>query len=806
MHDLRNVMSTKRHVGNFLCALLILVACGAGCRSLPAKEDAVAEKAAVPKQITGIMVSGSRSADSTALDRLIISGNTELQYTSVKKNQPVGVVLYFPQTSLADIQAETQPNSNIIASIKTYQQPDQNNARIEIDLKKDAEYTVERKGPDLEVLFNAIAAASVSNPIMENEIGVEQIDEQSGAMLSEAQPILALEEEPVALAQIIPAQQSPQKQQAPLAKSGRPAVIDRIDFSSQESGKSAVIIGTTEPVEFDISKVSDRTLRIRLFNSKLPQFRRNRPLITTRFESAVDRVSPVQTSEKENITDIIIELRETVPYRPIQDGTDITVYFDPSSIGPRPLEAANLPDWQQVLNKAETVDEIPTASTSDAQVTDIQAVSDDPYAKLVMARKDYKGQKIALDFYKTDIKNVFRILQQISGKNYAIDKNVNGEVTISLDKPVPWDQVLDLVCRMNQLGTIPEGDIIRVATLSTIKNEEKARQEQIKAMKEREEQEKTLEPLFTEFIEISYANADKEIVSHLSDIKTPRGKITVDKRNNQLIITDTQDAIQKAKQVIEKIDTVPMQVQIEARIVEVNDDYTRELGFQWGASGEEIYSNDLGGQYGYNLVMNTPYKGNNDSTGLLAFNFERLDAWGTPFVLDAALRAMEQQGKGKIISSPKILTLDNQSAMIKQGLRVPYQTVEDNEVNIAFEDVDLLLEVTPQVTADRRISLNITTTKNEIVGEAPSGDLITSTNEAQTRLLVDDGDTIVIGGVVKTTLQESESGFPVLKDMPIVGWLFKSVSKENTKNELLIFITPRIVQLEQKNLVQVETR
>jgi type IV pilus assembly protein PilQ len=360
---------------------------------------------------------------------------------------------------------------------------------------------------------------------------------------------------------------------------------------------------------------------------------------------------------------------------------------------------------------------------------------------------------------------------------------------------------------MNQLGRVEQGDIIRIATTATLSAEEVAQQKKMQAIKERIEQAKKLEPLVTEYIPINYANAQSEILKHIENIKTPeRGNITVDKRNNQLIITDTSAVIQKMAEIISEIDKVTPQVLIEARIVEVNDDFDREIGVAWSASGEDIYKSNLDGMYSYNIAMNTPIRAEDVSagSGIIDFNFTRLDAWGTPIVLDAALKAMESSGQGKIISSPKILTLDNQKATIKQGQQFPYQTVEDGEVNIEFQDVDLLLEVTPHVTPDGRVAMKMKTTKNEIIGFISTGDPIISTNEADTQLLVDDGETIVIGGVVKNDVKLTESGFPILKDIPMIGWLFKSKIESNSKQELLIFLTPRIVQLEQREMVRAE--
>ncbi len=186
---------------------------------------------------------------------------------------------------------------------------------------------------------------------------------------------------------------------------------------------------------------------------------------------------------------------------------------------------------------------------------------------------------------------MFKILQQVSGKNYAVDKDVTGEVTISLEKPVPWDQVLDLILKMNQLGKVEHEDIIRIAKTATLQKEQEALQEKMKAIQARIEQEKTLEPLVTEYMLINYANAEKEIAPNIKDILTKdRGSMTIDSRNNQIIITDTRAILGKVKAIINEIDRVTPQVLIEARIVEINDTFNREIGMSWSANGEDIYN------------------------------------------------------------------------------------------------------------------------------------------------------------------------------------------------------------------------
>jgi type IV pilus assembly protein PilQ len=790
----------------FLAFLLLVVA--AGCVSTPADKDAPIDQAALAvgqKTITGIETVATEGADT-----VIIKSTGGLSYTSVKQHDPLGVILVFPETSLGELASEYTPDSRTIRRITPSLSPDQKNVRLEIGLALDLPYEVIKNGDDLEIVFTH----------------EEEITDAGDAVATPATMGTASEKAATSW--------SPAATQRFSSKgSGKSSTIEKIDFSSQEDGKSMVILGTTDPVAYDVQKISDRKLKVRLHNTRLPDFRKDRPLIATRFESAIDRIDPVQARDAANTTDIIISLRELVPYRPVQTGNVLTLYFDASSVGPRPMAVSKAPDWQNALNENSTAADssYPETLSQMPPKKQNQAVPGSRYAELMKENKQYTGQRIALDFYQTDIKNVFKILQQVSGKNYAVDKDVTGEVTISLEKPVPWDQVLDLILQMNKLGKEEKTDIIRIATLETLKKEEEDRAAQMKAEMERIEKSQQLIPIETVYLPISYADAEKDVyplIKDYSESKTKnkeergdflglgkvseRTKAVLDKRNNQLIVTSSKEGIAKFTEFLSKIDKVTPQVLIEARIVEISDTFDRDLGVEWGAQGENIYKNNLAGQYSYNMAMNLPgtefYTDqieNGMSGGAIGLSFERLDAWGTPIVLDATLRAMEQEGNGKIISAPKILTMDNQEAKIIQGQRVPYQTVEDGTVDVQFQDINLELAVTPHVTPDNRISMKIKTTKNEIIEFVPPfGYPRSSTNEAETVLLVDNGETIVIGGVVKNDIKKTETGFPVLKDIPIVGWLFKKESTVEAKQELMIFLTPKIVQLEQRDLVKIE--
>jgi type IV pilus assembly protein PilQ len=277
----------------------------------------------------------------------------------------------------------------------------------------------------------------------------------------------------------------------------------------------------------------------------------------------------------------------------------------------------------------------------------------------------------------------------------------------------------------------------------------------------------------------------------------------VDARNNQIIITDTAITIQQAKQIVDKIDTVTPQVIIEARIVEVDTNFTREVGFDWGqvtlGTFDVPYTSSW--QAGPTTFVTDNIPAGADPTGALFFNLMKTS--GTAFsIVDAVLVAADVEGKINIISSPKVVTLDNKKARIKQGFEIPYlERDSSGNASIKFKDVDLLLEVTPSVTPDSRITMTIFITKNDLVDPA-SPEPALSTNEAETEILVDDGDTIVIGGILKSTLNWSERGIPGLRKMGVLGWLFKYQKEIDNKKELLIFMTPRIIQLEQKRLSQ----
>jgi type IV pilus assembly protein PilQ len=793
MADSRKNLFTQTAIILVLIAwMMVLGACSA-------KQPSVSPDVVKPLELKAIQsISTVQETDQFKVE---VGSNRLLTYTSVKKPSPLSVVLYFPETVIDGAETDIVIDSDVVSFITASAiSTDGQASRIEIGLKQDAPYEVIRGESGLSVVFTTTVAGEKTL-----ETTMNTGAETAAPVQIENQPAIVVASETtteVVQDAMASAADSPSTEKEPAGL----AWVNRIDFASEEAGKSTVIIGTTHPVTYSVKKKTDTWIQLRLNNTNLPDYRKH-PLVTTRFESAVNRVLPVQKPEMKTETLFSFELRESVPFFVEQNENFIMVHFEASSIPPKPLAEADLPPWKTIMAELAIEDEAEATSanaqglTQPVEVEPVEAAAEVADVSVATLRsqepKKYTGEKIALDFFETDIKNVFRILREISGKNFAIDKDVSGRVTLTLDNPVPWDQVLDLVLRMNQLGKVHEDNIIRIATLNTLKDEEELRAAKIAAVQESLEQKKALEPLVTEYIAVNYSNATTEILPHIKNILTPdRGTVSVDARNNQIILTDTADKIWQAKEIVNRIDKVTPQVVIEARIAEVNTDVASEFGFDWDMQIGPAHNDMLNGDLAGDMAMNFPAPAATSSVG---FNFAKLT--GTPFVLNARLNALETNGEGKIISSPKIVTLDNKKARIKQGIEFPYLERDDTGgSSVSFKDIDLLLEVTPHVTPDNRVSMEIMITKNDIAS-ITNGVPAISTNEAETELLVNDGDTIVIGGIMKTRKINATRGFPWLSKIPVVGWFFRTEADSSESSELLIFITPKIVKLEQRQML-----
>ena len=421
--------------------------------------------------------------------------------------------------------------------------------------------------------------------------------------------------------------------------------------------------------------------------------------------------------------------------------------------------------------------------------------------------------KISFDFVDADVRNVLRVFAEISRKNMVIGEDVKGKVTIKLED-LSFDEALDVVLKNNELSKMDDDNVIRIVTTKRLTAErDRQAKERLDFLKEKEAKQKLEEEMVTETIFVNYADPEEvekmirgetssgaagllpsgaaagasSVIQRSRGLLSSNGVITLVKWNSALIIRDTKDNVDNIRRLIKEHDIPPQQVQIEARIVQANTTFSKDLGVQWAAN----YNTSVGGRQSgisTNLTPGLP----NPAAGTLAFF---IGSAADSFNLDVTLSALESQGKGKVISNPKVITADNRPAKITQGQQVPYlNTTSTSGATVEFKDAVLELEVTPHVAKDGNIRLTIKAKKDQVdLSTFPTNPPIDK-REATTELLVRDGETAVIGGIYEITQADNNSGVPLLRHIPLLGWLFKRTTKSDNKTELLIFVTPKIIK------------
>ena len=437
--------SNKRLSRNIVIFIVLsaFLAILSGCAAKDKPINSDITKPLEPKTIKAISV--TENDESLHVD---IAGNRLLTYTSVKKPVPLSVVLYFPETELDTAQRDLRVENSVIGSVTATELTANGKAsRVEILMNEDVAYQVVRKDNGIDIVFSkateaeTAAAATQADPVTAQEAAANSPGQVEPIIASAAQTTASDAVGSEQQVQLVASQT-----EASGSEYSGPAWVNKIDFTSESAGKSTVVIGTTIPVDYDIKKKTDTLVHLRLLNTNLPEYRRF-PLITTRFECAVNRITPVQKPDMANNTMFAIELRESVPYFVEQSDNFIMIHFEASTIPPKPLEQANMPPWQKVFEETTLEDmQAMTTSTGTTATGETAAPTETTTHEVVVAQssfpessplykepKRYTGEKIALDFYQTDVKNVFRILKEISGKNFAIDRDVSGQVTLTLD-------------------------------------------------------------------------------------------------------------------------------------------------------------------------------------------------------------------------------------------------------------------------------------------------------------------------------------------------------------------------------------
>jgi type IV pilus assembly protein PilQ len=429
----------------------------------------------------------------------------------------------------------------------------------------------------------------------------------------------------------------------------------------------------------------------------------------------------------------------------------------------------------------------------------------------VAGDKKYSGQRISLDFKDADIKNVFRLLAEVSGLNIVVTGDVQRRVTLRL-VDVPWDQALDLLIDTNGLGKERIGNIVRISTAGQIKSEKDA----LAAARKAEE---NLEPLQTAYLSVNYAKV-KELVDKIKPSLSPRGSIIPDERSNTLLVRDIKSGIDEANFIVGRLDVRTPQVLIESNLIETTPTFARTLGVNW--SLDAPFHDSPGNER--RVRLSVPFPAQAPPTGVDFFNVFQ-NRVGALRNLNATLSAAEAEGNIRVISRPSVVTLNNVASTI-QSLRILRVTLPSNTTNVATGtgaaagaavatekiNVGVVLTVTPQVSSDGFVLMNINVKTSSIAptasGSGGAGGAVLPfdelSREAIANILVRDGETIVIGGIMKDTNQNQENGIPYLKDIPIFGWLFKNIRWQKDFEELVVFITPRIVSGGSENLPNAE--
>ncbi|MFZ0911332.1 MAG: type IV pilus secretin PilQ [Candidatus Acidiferrales bacterium] len=529
---------------------------------------------------------------------------------------------------------------------------------------------------------------------------------------------------------------------------------------------------------------------------------------------------------------VVIELRALAPYTVNAKGNTVTVDFvggsatkgsakgaadanassvnttqnvapvsAPSVALPASLTQANAglasePDTKKAVGAPGPTGTDATKAAADAQ----QASTPAPSGR-------YSGEPISVNLKDVDLRDFFRLIHEISGLNIVVDPNVKGNLTIVLDD-VPWDQALDIVLHNNDLEKQLDGNVLRIATRDTIKKEAQEAHELSQAQAEAAD-------IITTTRVLSYAKSD-EIVATLRKFSSSRGDVIGDARSNTVIIRDIPSVLPVMDNLIRQLDRKSQQVEIEARVVAANRNFASAIGTQWAFSaGTASRNNVFGGDQGVGtseltrgpglptppLVVSTGSSSGSQmplSVGLGAAAPTSGISYGFTsrnFALDLIIDAAETKGVGKLISKPRLITQNNQKAQVKQGTKIPVQTIVNNTISVQFVDAVLQLEVTPQITAEGTIFMDVKVTNDQIDQAIPRVEGIPAidTQEEDTRVTISDGGTVVIGGIIVSNQQTAVSQVPLFGSLPIIGNLFRNTTVSSTSQELLFFLTPRIL-------------
>ena len=785
----------------------------------PAMVSAAAGSSASAQDVTAI--SEIRQESTERSTRLVVQCTGPLAYTYYSPD-PLTLVVDVPEVDASRLPSRINVGTREVESVRVTSMAradGRNLARLEVRLASLVPYQIYSKEKSLFLIFERQADSGAAAPASAKAAPAPlAVSPATPVASGEAPAGVEPPSEPVAEAQ-------PAKPAKPAKPESRAET--RLAANAPRATRISSIEQRTEGGQLAVIVKADGTLRHQDF------FLGNPDRLVIDFNDVISRATlrsldvndgPVRkvrlaqfSTGTPKVARLVLDLKNRAPYHIVdaEDGVRI-VFGEGQTPSPAPLAALRTdpdPVPEPVVAPVPVAPTIlPTARDPEPVVQ--QAPRPESFAPSTVGstQKQYTGHPISLDFKDGDLQDIFRLFADISGLNVVVNPGVSGKVTLKLVE-VPWDQALDLILKTNGLGYTLEENVIRIAPLASLQKEESER-------RKLQEEKALAGDLHVVSKRLSYAKGGELEATIKKVALSARGTITLDTRTNTMIITDLSANLEKAKDLIAELDRATLQVEIEARIVVTSRNFTRDLGIQWGfnqqrtsqfgnttnqtfpnsyiINGQGVPSTgglapkgtDAGiGSTGRGYFVNLPAAGFNTALGITMGNI-----LGN-FNIDAALTALERQGRGRLLSTPKVTTQNNLPATIKQGTQIPIQTVANNTVTVSFKDAVLTLAVTPQITEAGTVILKVTVDNNsadfanEVNGIPPI-----NTQSAKTIVLVRDGATSVIGGIYQSNEQTAQQLTPVLGRLPLLGYLFRNRFVTNTNNELLIFITPRIIR------------
>jgi type IV pilus assembly protein PilQ len=596
-----------------------------------------------------------------------------------------------------------------------------------------------------------------------------------GGAVARKAPPAQLEESKAMVAEIAPLRPAP----AVAESSAQPSLVDVKDLSFDESDSGGRIqLKLSGPATWKVDRPDPRSAVLTLENARLPR-KLERTLDTSALDTPVKMISAFTVPGEGRQVRIVVAADGAVEETVTQGGGSLS--------------------WNLSVQGVKT-EQVAVTQRTAGFTAEAPAYAAEGAPK--QAR--YRGKRVSFEFKDIDIQNLLRVIAEISKKNIVVADDVSGKVTIRL-RNVPWDQALDLILRTKALGKEEVGNIIRIAPLKTLEEETRLRQERKKSLQQQED-------LLVNLIPVNYAVAS-DMQARVKDILSERGSVTVDTRTNVLIVKDVRANIEKARALVRNLDTQTPQVLIESRIVEASTSFSRQLGVQWGGQGSaspatgnptglifpnrvNVFGSSPGEAPGFteppNFAVNLPAATNLGIGGAIGMTF---GSAGGALGLNLRLSAAENEGYVKTISAPKVTTLDNNTARISQGVSLPFSQTSAQGTNTVFVEARLSLEVTPHITQDGSILMSITAQNNQPdpANTGANGQPAIQRKEAQTQVLVKDGDTTVIGGIYVRRGSTNTAAIPFLSKIPVLGYFFRTNTERDDRQELLIFITPRIL-------------